>query len=216
MMKENGLPFRLILWRWKIMKRIMALCLCIAMLLFILPADAETYWKMYWKPVEYIMEITSEEETQIAEIIVEAVHKSEGTPVRIDADQESAEVQYERFISLFPDGNPIEYKDVEYEDIGYYRWAVGIPDDQSVSLDEAWKTTLNFLLDQNLATPEILVHYYPQATFDTGYDPENPVWKITLTCYDYEESDLPITAWEVAVYAHDGSICGYREVSGAG
>jgi len=198
------------------MKRIMALCLCIAMLLFILPADAETYWKMYWKPVEYIMEITSEEETQIAEIIVEAVHKSEGTPVRIDADQESAEVQYERFISLFPDGNPIEYKDVEYEDIGYYRWAVGIPDDQSVSLDEAWKTTLNFLLDQNLATPEILVHYYPQATFDTGYDPENPVWKITLTCYDYEESDLPITAWEVAVYAHDGSICGYREVSGAG
>ena len=198
------------------MKRIMVLFLSIAMLLYILPVDAEKFWKMYWKPGEYFVETTSEEHTQIAEIIEEAVHKSEGTPVRIDADQESAEVQYERYISFFSDGSPIEYKDVEYEDIGYYRWAVGIPDDQSVSLDEAWKTTLSFLLDQNLATPEILVHYYPQATFDTGYDPENPVWKITLTCYDYEESDLPITAWEVAVYAHDGSICGYREVSGAG
>ena len=198
------------------MKRIMVLFLSIAMLLYILPVDAEKFWQLYWMPGEYVVETTSEEDTQIAEIIEEAVHKSEGTPVRIDADQESAEVQYERYISFFSDGSPIEYKDVEYEDIGYYRWAVGIPDDQSVSLDEAWKTTLSFLLDQNLATPEILVHYYPQATFDTGYDPENPVWKITLTCYDYEESDLPITAWEVAVYAHDGSICGYREVSGAG
>jgi hypothetical protein len=200
----------------KIMKRIMVLYLYIAMLLSILSANAETYWKMYWKPHEYIVEMTSEEDTQIGEIVEKAVQKSEGTPVRIDADQESVEVQYERYISLFPDGKPIEYKDVEYEDIGYYRWAVGIPDDQSVSLDEAWKTTLRFLLDQNLTTPEILVHYYPQATFDTGYDPENPVWKITLTCYDFEESDLPITAWEVAVYAHDGSVCGYREVSGAG
>jgi len=27
---------------------------------------------------------------------------------------------------------------------------------------------------------------------------------------------LPITAWAVSVYAHDGSICGYREVNGAG
>ena len=198
------------------MKRIMVLCLCIAMLLFIFPADAETYWKMYWKPHEHIVEITSETDTQVAKIVEEAIQKSDGTPVRIDADQESVEVQYERFISLFPDGKPIEYKDNEYEDIGYYRWAVGIPDNQSISLDEAWKTTLGFLLDQNLATSEILVHYYPQAIFDTGYDPENPVWKITLTCYDYEESDLPITAWEVAVYAHDGSICGYREVSGAG
>jgi len=198
------------------MKRIMVLYLYIAMLLSILSANAETYWKMYWKPHEYIVEMTSEEDTQIGEIVEKAVQKSEGTPVRIDADQESVEVQYERYISLFPDGKPIEYKDVEYEDIGYYRWAVGIPDDQSVSLDEAWKTTLRFLLDQNLTTPEILVHYYPQATFDTGYDPENPVWKITLTCYDFEESDLPITAWEVAVYAHDGSVCGYREVSGAG
>jgi hypothetical protein len=198
------------------MKKTIVLFLCLAMLVSALPADADTYWKMYWKPGEYNVEITPGEDTQINEIIEEAVQKSEGTPVRIDADQESVEVQYKRYISLFPDGSPIEDKDVEYEDIGYYKWAVGIPDHQSVSLNEAWKITLKLLMDQKLATPEILVHYYPEATFDTGYDPENPVWKITLTCYDFEESELPITAWEVAVYAHDGSVCGYREVSGAG
>ena len=198
------------------MRKIIVLCLCMAVLLSIQPAEADTYWMMCRKPGEYTVEMTPEEDTQINEIIEEAILKSEGTPVRIDADQESPEVQYERYISHFPDGSPVEYKDVEYEDIGYYRWAVGIPDDQSVSLDEAWKITLKFLMDQKLSTPEVLVHYYPQAAFDTGYDPDNPVWKITLTCYDYEESELPITAWEVAVYAHDGSICGYREVSGAG
>ena len=49
-----------------------------------------------------------------------------------------------------------------------------------------------------------------------GGDPENPAWHITPECYDYEESDLPVTVWLVSVYAHDGSICGYREVNGAG
>jgi len=198
------------------MRKTIVLFLCLAMLLSVLSADADIFWKMYWKPGEYSVEITPKEDTQIKEIIDEALQKSEGTPVRIDADQESPEVQYERYIRLFPDGSPNEDEEVEYEDIGHYRWAVGLPDDQSISLDEAWRITLKFLMDQKLATPGILVHYYPQAAFDTGYDPENPVWKITLTCYDYEESDLPATAWEVAVYAHDGSVCGYREVSGVG
>ena len=64
--------------------------------------------------------------------------------------------------------------------------------------------------------PETLVHYYPQVSYETGSDPENPSWHIILACYDYEETGLPITAWAVSVYAHDGSICGYREVNGAG
>ena len=194
----------------------LAVILCIALLLSVLPAQADTYWKMYWAPGEHTVEFTAEDEAKITQLMEEAIRNSEGTLLRIDADQESVEVQYERYISLFPDGSPVEYNDTEYEDIGHYRWAVGLPDDQSISRDEAWKITLQFLIDQNLATAETLAHYYPQVTFDNGYDPENPVWKITPVCYDYEESDLPITEWEVAVYAHDGSICGYREVSGAG
>ena len=198
------------------MKKAILLLLCLAMLLSALPADADTYWKMYWKPGEYHVEITPEEDTQISGIIEESVQKSEGTLERIDADQESVEAQYERFISFFSDGSPVEYNETEYEDIGHYRWAVGLPDDQSISRDDAWKITLQFLIDQDLATAETLAHYYPRVSYDIGFDPENPVWKITPVCYDYEETDLPITAWEVAVYAHDGSICGYREVSGAG
>lgn len=198
------------------MRKSILLFLCMAILLLILPACADTYWKAYWKPGEHPVEITPEEDARIGEIMEEAIRKSEGTPARMDADQESVEVQHERYLSLFPDGSPVEYHDVEYEDIGYFRWAAGLPDDQSIRLEEAWKITLKFLIDQELASPETLVHYYPQVTFDTGYDPDNPVWKITPVCYDYEDSDLPITAWQVAVYAHDGSVCGYREVNGAG
>lgn len=190
--------------------------LCIIMLLSGLPALADTFWKLHWKPGEYTVEFTSADDARITAIIEEAIQKSEGTTTRIGADQESVEEQYDRFIRMFPDGNPVEYDDINYEDIGNYRWAVGIPDNQSISRDEAWKITLKFLIDQNLATPETLVHYYPQVSYETGSDPENPSWHIILACYDYEETGLPITAWAVSVYAHDGSICGYREVNGAG
>ena len=197
-------------------RKALSVILCTALLLSFLPAQADTYWNMYWKSGDHTVEFTAEDEAQIAQLMEEAVRNSEGTLVRIDADQESVEAQYERYISLFPDGSPVENDEIEYEDIGHYRWAVGLPDDQSISRDEAWKNALLFLIEQNLATAEILVHYYPQYIFDNGYDPENPVWKVTPVCFDYEESDFPITAWEVAVYAHDGSICGYREVNGAG
>ena len=194
----------------------LSLILLTAMLLAVLVAQADNFWAMYRKPGEYTVEFTEEKKAQITAIMEKARVESEGTPVRTDADQESVEVQYERYISLFPDGRPNEDRETEYDDIGYYRWAVGLPDDRSISRDEAWGITLKFLIDQGLAAPETLEHYYPQAAYDNGYDPENPVWKITPVCFDYEESNLPITAWEVAVYAHDGSICGYREVSGAG
>ena len=190
--------------------------LCAAVLLSLLPARADTYWNMCWKPGEYSAVCTAEEEMLVTGLMEEIIRKSEGTPVRIDAEQESVEAQYARYLSLFPDGSPIEYTDTEYEDIGHYRWAAGLPDERCVSREEAWKIALKFLLGQGLATPEVLAHYYPQFTFDVGYDPEHPVWKVTPVCFDYEESDLPVTAWEVAVYAHDGSIWGYREVNGAG
>lgn len=196
-------------------RKIISIFLCLILLLSVLSAYADTFWIKYWKPGEYMVDFTSDE-ALITKVMEESIRNSEGTPVRIDADLDSVEAQYERYISFHPDGSPVVYEDTEYEDIGYFRWALGIPDDQSISRDEAWKITLMFLIDQDLASPETLVHYYPQASFDIGFDPENPVWKITPVCYDYEETDLPITAWEVAVYAHDGSICGYCEVNGAG
>jgi hypothetical protein len=173
---------------------------------------------MYWKPGEYVVEFTLEEETHISGIIEKAKEKSEGTNIRLGADRENdTEYAYEQFLSISPDGTPMEpTDDIEYEDIGLYYWAVGIPDDQSISKDEAWKILLKFLIDQKLSTPEDLVHYYPLISFETVNYSGNPVWRIILECYDNAESNLPFTFCDVAIYAHDGSICGYRLIEPVG
>ena len=162
--------------------------------------------------------VTLEEETHISGIIEKAKEKSEGTNIRLGADRENdTEYAYEQFLSISPDGTPMEpTDDIEYEDIGLYYWAVGIPDDQSISKDEAWEILLKFLIDQKLSTPEDLVHYYPLISFETGNYSGNPVWRIILECYDNAESNLPFTFCDVAIYAHDGSICGYRLIEPVG
>ena len=85
--------------------------LCLIMLLSVLSAHADNYWEKYWKPGEYTVDFTSGED-RIAEIMDESIRNSEGTPVRTDADQESVEAQYERYISIFPDGSPVVYEDI--------------------------------------------------------------------------------------------------------
>ena len=82
------------------MKRIIVLCFCIAMLLFILPADAETFWKMHWKPGENIISFTPEEDAQITAVIEEATQESEGTNIRFVVTKNrnnSAETIYKRY-----------------------------------------------------------------------------------------------------------------------
>lgn len=199
------------------LKRIILLCesvLC-ALFLFGAPSCADTFWEKYWNPGEYIIEITPEEDTRFTYIIKEAIQRSEGTNIRFGADRESdIESAYKNFLNISPDGTPMEPTDsIIYEDIGYYCWAVGIPDEQSISKEEAWKRCLKLLIEESVFTEEALVHYYPQMTYETGNDSENPVWIIVLMCYDYKESKLPIMGPEVAVYAHDGSICGYRNAN---
>lgn len=199
-------------------KGLLPCVLFIVLLASVSISHADTFWKMYWKPGEYVVEFTLEEETHISGIIEKAKEKSEGTNIRLGADRENdTEYAYEQFLSISPDGTPMEpTDDIEYEDIGLYYWAVGIPDDQSISKDEAWKILLKFLIDQKLSTPEDLVHYYPLISFETGNYSGNPVWRIILECYDNAESNLPFTFCDVAVYAHDGSICGYRLIEPVG
>ncbi len=199
-------------------KGLLPCVLFIVLLASVSISHANTFWKMYWKPGEYVVEFTLEEETHISGIIEKAKEKSEGTNIRLGADRENdTEYAYEQFLSISPDGTPMEpTDDIEYEDIGLYYWAVGIPDDQSISKDEAWKILLKFLIDQKLSTPEDLVHYYPLISFETGNYSGNPVWRIILECYDNAESNLPFTFCDVAIYAHDGSICGYRLIEPVG
>ena len=199
-------------------KGLLPCVLFIVLLASVSISHADTFWKMYWKPGEYVVEFTLEEETHISGIIEKAKEKSEGTNIRLGADRENdTEYACEQFLSISPDGTPMEpTEDIEYEDIGLYYWAVGIPDDQSISKDEAWKILLKFLIDQKLSTPEDLVHYYPLISFETGNYSGNPVWRIILECYDNAESNLPFTFCDVAIYAHDGSICGYRLIEPVG
>jgi len=186
--------------------------LFLAFALFVLPiATAENFWKQYWKPGECKVSFTPEEDALVTEILEEAKTKSEGTIQRRSADEsESVEAQYERFLDMNPEGTPMGSDEFEFDDIGFYKWAVGLPDEQSISRDEAWKIMVKFMLDQHIATKEILIHYYPQVAYETGNDPDNPVWRILPLCYDYQESGLPFSPYDITIYAHDGSICGYQ------
>ena len=199
-------------------KRFLSFFLFIVLLASVSLSEADSFWEKHWQPGEYVVEFTPEEETQMTGIIEKANVNSEGTNIRIGADRENEpENAYQQFLSVSPDGTPMEpTDDINYEDIGYYYWAVGIPDDQSISKDEAWKIVLKFLVDQKLSTPEDLMHYYPLVSYETGNYSGNPVWRIILECYDYSESNLPFTFCDVAVYAHDGSICGYRLIEPVG
>ncbi len=199
-------------------KRSLSFFLFIVLLASVSLSEADSFWEKHWRPGEYVVEFTPEEETQMTGIIEKANVNSEGTNIRIGADRENdPENAYQQFLSVSPDGTPMEpTDDINYEDIGYYYWAVGIPDDQSISKDEAWKILLKFLTDQKLSPPEDLVHYYPLLSYETGNYSGNPVWRIILECYDNMDSNLPFTFCDVAVYAHDGSICGYRLIEPVG
>ena len=192
--------------------------LFIFLLAYVSLSQADTFWEMHWQHGENTVKFNSEEDTLITGIIETAKDRSDGTNIRLGADRENdTEYAYEQFLSISPNGTQMEPADsIKYEDIGYYYWAVGIPDDQSISKDEAWEILLKFLIDQKLSTSEDLVHYYPLVSYETGNYSGNPVWRIILECYDYAESNLPFTFCDVAVYAHDGSICGYRLIEPVG
>lgn len=199
----------------KMKKQYLMILIVLLAILLSSVAAADNFFTMHWEPGEYKVTFSPEEDKLVDGILEEARKKSEGTIQRKAIDgSESVDNQYQRFLEMSPDGEPME--SVTHDDIGTYYYAVGLPDEQSITKDEAWKILVKFLLDQEIAKPDILAHYYPQVFYETGNDPENPVWRILLICYDYQESGLPFTKYEVFVYAHDGSICGYRDIDPVG
>ena len=184
----------------KMKKQYLMILIVLLAILLSSVAAADNFFTMHWEPGEYKVTFSPEEDKLVDRILEEARKKSEGTIQRKAIDGS--------------DGEPME--SVTHDDIGTYYYAVGLPDEQSITKDEAWKILVKFLLDQEIAKPDILTHYYPQVAYETGNDPGNPVWRILLICYDYQESGLPFTKYEVFVYAHDGSICGYRDTDPVG
>ena len=138
-------------------------------------------------------------------ILDKANQDSEGTPVREGADADTVELQYELYQHMLQDGAEIEPQ--LFDDIGTYTWAVGLPDEQSITQDQAWRTACQVLLEEAGIAEEQLTHFYPHFSYETG-DPENPFWHLNLMPYD-AGSEVSVV-YEVAVYAHDGSVCGYK------
>ena len=106
---------------------------------------------------------------------------------------------------MLQDGAKIEPQ--LFDDIGTYTWAVGLPDEQSITQDQAWRTACQVLLEEAGIAEEQLTHFYPHFSYETG-DPENPFWHLNLMPYD--AGSAVSVVYEVAVYAHDGSVCGYK------
>ncbi len=89
--------------------------------------------------------------------------------------------------------------------MGTYIWLVGFPDEESITADQAWRLAYQVLLEDAGVSETDLIHYYPQISYEVG-NPENPFWRFHFMPYDLDTSIV----YEVAVYAHDGSICGYK------
>ncbi len=164
-----------------------------------------TRWDRYWKPGEKRMEDTEESRIQVNAILEKVNQASEGMLVREGADADTVELQYELYQHMLQDGAKIEPQ--LFDDIGIYTWAVGLPDEQSITQDQAWRIACQVLLEEAGISEEQLTHFYPHFSYETG-DPENPFWHLNLMPYD-AGSEISVV-YEVAVYAHDGSVCGYK------
>ena len=164
-----------------------------------------TRWDRYWKPGEKRMEDTEESRIQVNAILEKVNQASEGMLVREGADADTVELQYELYQHMLQDGAKIEPQ--LFDDIGTYTWAAGLPDEQSITQDQAWRIACRVLLEEAGVSEEQLTHFYPHFSYETG-DPENPFWHLNLMPYD-AGSEISVV-YEVAVYAHDGSVCGYK------
>ena len=138
-------------------------------------------------------------------ILLRIDQDSEGTPVREGADNDTVEFQYAEYQRMLQNG--MDVREQLFADTGKYIWAIGLPDDQSITQEEAKKLSCRILLEDAGIPEEQMVHFYPHFTYETG-NPENPFWHVTWMPFD-QGADVS-TILDVAVYAHDGSICGYR------
>ena len=164
-----------------------------------------TRWDQYWKPGEKILIKTEESRSRVESVLLMIDQASAGTSVREGADNDTVELQYEAYQRMIQEGRKI--KPQLFDDIGTYIWAVGLPDEQSISQDEARRISCQVLLEEAGISEEQMSHFYPHFTYETG-DPENPFWHITWMPFD-QDADVSMI-FDVAVYAHDSSICGYR------
>ena len=161
--------------------------------------QAKPLYDKYWESGAYTVEITEEDRVRLAALWEQVEMLSAGTKVREASEAETLEVQYEKYLQMG------EIPERVYDDVGPYTWAAGLPDEKAISQEEAYICACKALLEQYGLAEEQLVHYWPHYAYLTS-DPEHPVWQLDFICYDGTRTRTAT----VALYAHDGSICGVQ------
>ena len=180
------------------------LCLLTTMLLVLTSASsafANPLFDKHWNQGEYVIELTDEEIEKYEKIFQTALEKSEGTTTKAIFDASSYEKDYQYYLEHGP------FQTRKFDDIGELLGICGLPDDQSISQHQVLYISYRVLQEQYGLSDEQLSMLLPFWTFAVP-DPDNPIWVVILTAYDFSDS----FNWYsfVYVYAHDGSIWGVR------
>ena len=166
-------------------------------------------WDQYWKPGEHFMKTNEETDRRVDDIRKQVDMISAGSVIRTNADSFTLEQQYQSYQAMLQNGMVVDEQ--FFDDMGTYIWLVGFPDEESITADQAWRLAYQVLLEDAGVSETELIHYYPQISYEVG-NPENPFWRFHFMPYDLDTSIV----YEVAVYAHDGSICGYKTAVSVG
>lgn len=168
-------------------------------------ALSKTMFDRYWKPGEYTVELSNDEISIYSSIFESALKKSEGTSIRKTYDNSSYQDKYENYLSMIKDDPLPEF---DFDDVGHYGYVVGIPNEKSISQEQALFIAYHALQEQYDITNEDLTHYLPFFTYCT-YDAENPTWAVSFMCYD-ASTEIGL---DVYVYAYDNCVQGTSKTS---
>ena len=153
----------------------------------------------YWKPGQYPVEVSAEEISTYTDILETALKNAEGTYTRQYYETATYEDAYQNYLYMTADGTLPEY---EFDDVGQYGCDIGLPDDKSISQEQALFIAYHAVREQYNITDDELTHYLPFYIYRT-YDAENPTWDISLQCYDGSLRPL-----RIFIYAYDGCVQG--------
>jgi len=189
--------------------QILILMLCLAISVASVTAHAENYWDRMWQPGIHTVQITEADRNRFDAIWEKIDQGSAGTLTRKAQETGSIKYQYEEYLAL----DTSDLGSVRFDDIGEYRWSVGLPDEQSISSDEALRIAFKIYLDELGIPEEELENRYPQISYET-WMPGEPIWMIQMIPYRPQKGE--VVSYQIGIYAHDGSIAGYRSSVAAG
>lgn len=186
------------------MKRVFACLLAMVMMMLSgTTAFAANYWKKTWAQGEYVIALTAEDEAAIADLWQKMDEGSAGTWLRSLADSYTLEMQFEAFLE-----GRITSSGAVFDDIGEYKWAIAMPDENAISQEAAFQLAVMAIQQQFDVSFDELAAYYPEYKFQIVY-PNQPnafaMWQLTFSVYADDATGQEVY-YAVALYAEDGSI----------